>query len=427
MGAPPRARETGIAERQRTAIQSRRYELDWLRVAVVLGLIPYHIAVIFALGPGDYIKSVDRSAGFDFAATALAFLGMPLLFMISGAATWYAMLRRGPSAYVLERARRLAIPLLFGVVTIMPIQLYVFRHTQPGYRVSFFQFYGSYVQDWAHITWHLAFSRGLQFWGHLWFLLYLLSVSVILLPLLLWLRDEPRQHFTSRIATVAKYPFGLILLGAPLAIVEVVLRGPIGPIPTLDYISLYSDAAGPVLYAVAFVLGFMLGPDTTFRTAVVTYRARMLALSILLFIIHELVLGAFGLPVAHGGLAIAGVRLLRGFITWLLIVAALGYATSYFSAGKRYLKYLNEASIPVYVLHMPILTVLGFYVVGLEAPLIVRYAILVTLTTALTFAVYEGGVRRIPWMRALFGLKPALPSAQELVAGGQGMEKAAHH
>lgn len=385
----------------------RHYELDWLRVAVVLGLIPYHVAVIFTVGPGDYIKSADRSSAFDLVATLVAFLGMPLLFLISGAATWYAMQRRGPSRYVLERARRLAVPLLFGVFTVMPVQLFIYRHTQPNYHSSFLAFYGQYISDWAHITWHLAFGRGLQFWGHLWFLLYLLAVSVLLLPLLVWLKRH--QESVSRLASLAASPLGLIALGAPLGLTEVVLRGPIGSSPALDYNNLYSAAAGLVLYAVAFVVGFMLGPDATFRRAVIRYRKGMLAFGVLLIVAHEIVVAALGAQPASEPVVLAAVRLLRGLITWSLIVSALGFATYYFSSGTRRIRYLNEACVPVYVLHMPILTALGFFVVQLNAPLLAKYLLLVILTAGLTFALYEGLVRRIPALRVAFGLKPTQP------------------
>lgn len=396
----------------------RLYELDWLRVVVVLGLIPYHVAVVFAIGPGDYVKNGERSIAFDIGATLVAFVGMPLLFAIAGAATWHALSHRNPSEYVVERVRRLAVPLAFGILALVPVQLYVDRLNGAGYHQSYLQFYWQFLTDWIHITQLGVFGRGFQYWGHLWFLLYLLAVSLLLLPLLAWLRRGPRRQYCSRLARLAERPLGLVLLGVPLSVVEVVLQGPIGPRPTVDYSNLYSGAAGLVLYAVAFVLGYLLVPDATFRRAVVRYRTHMLALGMLLLAVHEVTLGALGVSPLSGPLAMPSIRLLRGLITWCLLTSALGFAARYLAAETHLLRSLNEACFPLYVLHMPILTVLACFVVRREAPVIIKFATLVALTAVVTFTLYVGIVRRILLIRFLFGLKPVpktLPGHQSAV------------
>lgn len=392
---------------------SRRYELDWLRVIVVLGLIPYHVAVVFAVGPGDYIQNNERSLAFDAGATLVAFVGIPLLFFIAGAATWYALARRRPSAYLVERLRRLATPLVFGILALVPIQLYFGRLNTPGYHLNYLQFYGQFLSDWVHIIQFGVFGRGFQYWGHLWFLLYLLAVSVFLLPLLGWLRRGSGRRLPQQLARIAELPLGILLLGLPFSLIEIVLQGPIGPRPALDYSNLYSGAAGLILYAVAFVLGYMLAPQAVFQQAVIRYRAHLLALGILLLAVHELVLGAFGAPALTGAFGPPIVRLLRGLITWLLLTSALGFASRYLATGTRLLRSLNEACFPLYVLHMPILTVLAYDVVRWETPVIVKFATLVISTAAVTFLLYEGIVRRVAIMRFLFGLKQTTPSAPD--------------
>ena len=409
---PPAAASESAAE---VTAGRRRHELDWLRVFVVVGLIPYHVAVVFAVGPGDYVKNDERSFAFDVGATLVAFVGMPLLFVVAGAATWYALGHRSSSAYLVERVRRLAVPLIFGILALVPIQLYVDRLNTPGYRLSYLQFYQQFLTDWIHITQLGVFGHGFQYWGHLWFLLYLLAVSLLLLPLLSWLRRAPAQRYSSQLARVAEHPLGLLLLGVPFALVEVALQGPIGPRPVADYSNLYSGAAGLILYVVAFVLGYLLVPDATFGRAVVRYRGYLLAMGILLLALHELILGAFGVlgvPSLSGPLAMPIVRLLRGLITWCLVASALGFASRHLAAGTPLLRPLNEASFPLYVLHMPILTLLAYFVVRWEAPVVVQFATLVLLTAVVTVMLYEGIVRRIPVVRFLFGIKPAAPPSK---------------
>ena len=51
--------------------------------------------------------------------------GMPLLFLIAGMAIWYSLSKRTASEFVVERVKRLFIPLIFGVVVIVPPQIWV--------------------------------------------------------------------------------------------------------------------------------------------------------------------------------------------------------------------------------------------------------------------------------------------------------------
>ena len=47
---------------------------------------------------------------------------MSLLFLLAGSGTWLAFRHRGPGQYVGERAKRLLIPFVFGLVVIVPPQ-----------------------------------------------------------------------------------------------------------------------------------------------------------------------------------------------------------------------------------------------------------------------------------------------------------------
>ena len=107
------------------ASQERRYDLDWLRVFGVLLLVPFHVALIFVLNPNSimYIKDVVNSPVLDEAAGFVHMWHMPLLFMISGGATYFALGFRSAGQYIRERFLRLFIPFLFGVLTLSLIHI----------------------------------------------------------------------------------------------------------------------------------------------------------------------------------------------------------------------------------------------------------------------------------------------------------------
>lgn len=405
----------------------RHFELDWLRTLVVLGLIPYHAAVVFAEGPGDYVKAGGRSLFFDGVATVVAFWGMPLLFLVAGAATWYALSVRSPRRYLGERFGRLAIPFVVGVLTVVPVQLYFYdRSATPGYHQSYPQFYMGYLSGWAHITWHGAFALGLQYWGHLWFVLYLLAVSAFLLPIMLWLRGGVARRFLARLSNSSRQAASVFLPGALFAMVEVALQGPIGPRPFVDYSNLYSGAAGLVLYAVAFIVGFALFSEKGFLDALRAERRLALAQAIGLLILQEIALAAIGGRVAGVAAGATAIRAVRGYTTWCWLVALVGYALRYLTAGSQALSNLNEACFPVYVLHMPILTAVAFYIARGQGAMVARFGIVVAATALISFALYDVFVRRFAPMRILFGLKPSLAGERPPAAPREATTVSAH-
>ncbi len=105
----------------------RRYDLDWLRVLAVLLLIYFHSAAIFYTGDlrEFYIKNDSSSSEMQGFILFVHQWHMPLFFLLSGAATWFALSSRTVGEYVMERFKRLFIILHQTVV--VAIAFYVVR------------------------------------------------------------------------------------------------------------------------------------------------------------------------------------------------------------------------------------------------------------------------------------------------------------
>jgi hypothetical protein len=91
---------------------------------------------------------------------------------------------------------------------------------------------------------------------------------------------------------------------------------------------------------------------------------------------------------------------------WSLTMAVLGLGHRYLNRGGPLLRYTSEAAMPFYLLHMTFTTLAGFFVLRLQAPVTVKYPLIVLLATGLTLAAYELLVRRWEIARFLFGMKP---------------------
>jgi fucose 4-O-acetylase-like acetyltransferase len=107
---------------------------------------------------------------------------MPLLFLVSGAAVYYALRSRKAGQFVQERLLRLLIPLIFGMLIIVVPQAY-FGAVSDGELTggyNFLQIYWLYLQTLPELNWF-----------HLWYLAYLLVFSLVALPVFVnWKRRK---------------------------------------------------------------------------------------------------------------------------------------------------------------------------------------------------------------------------------------------
>ena len=147
----------------------RRYDLDWLRVIVFGLLIFYHVGMFFV--PWGW--HVKNNSIYDWLRWPMLFLNqwrLPILFVISGMGTFYALGKRGMGKFMWERFLRLGIPLVVGMLLIVPPQVYVERLAEG-------QFTGSYWAFFSTIAFDGVYPEGNLSWHHLWFLPYLLVFS----------------------------------------------------------------------------------------------------------------------------------------------------------------------------------------------------------------------------------------------------------
>ena len=104
--------------------RTRRYDIDWLRIAAVLLLIPFHTARVFKVGEQFYAKNEQLSPALQRFIVFVQPWHMSLLFVLAGAASWFALGYRSGGRYAAERLKRLLVPFLFGLVVIIPPQAY---------------------------------------------------------------------------------------------------------------------------------------------------------------------------------------------------------------------------------------------------------------------------------------------------------------
>jgi glucan biosynthesis protein C len=383
---------------------SRRHELDWLRTLAVLGLIPFHVAIVFTSGSRDYVKSAETSLVMDTATAFITYWGIPLLFLVSGAGTAFALRVRSNRQYVGERLMRLLIPFVFGMLTIVPVQVYWGYLSRPGPHVSFWQYYGNYLSMLAAMLHGQLPSRPADWAGHLWFIPPLLLYSLIALPLLRYLSGPRGANQLRRLLAAGPAWLVLALLGLPLGLSEAVLR--LGTAPPLTLNQQAAEMGSSfIAFLLFFLYGFLLYADARVEAAVARVALPGLLLGLGCWLVQRALTVTQHVPPVDYSLAYMLYTLLRGYISWLLVLGILGLGMRYLRRGSRLLRYLTEATFPLYVLHMPVLTIVAFYVVQWPLGLWGKYLAIVFATLVLTLVLYELLIRHTPGVRVLFGLK----------------------
>jgi len=97
-------------------------------------------------------------------------------------------------------------------------------------------------------------------------------------------------------------------------------------------------------------------------------------------------------------------------LIWSCLLAVLGYGMCYLTSNHRLLGYANEGVLPIYILHQPVILMLGYFVIPLQLPIAAKYLIIAPMALCITLGLYEFGVRRLNPVRRAFGLKPRKPA-----------------
>lgn len=417
--APAAALARESSARGGASTGQRRHELDWLRSLAVLGLIPFHAAIIFTTGSRDYVKSEQTSALMDLLASFITFWGIPLIFLIGGAAARFALDARSPRAYVTARLTRLGIPLIVGVLAIVPIQVYVGTLSRPGPALSYPEFYVRYLGQWVNIL-HGSFPTTNADWiGHLWFIPPLLLFCLLALPFSRLLRTPAGAYLFERMASAARGWRTLVAFGLPLALSEYLLRAGVARPLSLGF-QLSDIWPGFVVYLIFFLYGYILYADARLVGDVRRYGAAALALAVLSWVALQVVIRTHHAPAYDYSAAYALYMLLRSYVSWFWVMAILGLGMRYLNRSGRLLDYLNQATYPIYVVHMPVLTIVAYYVVRWQVNFLAEFVVIVAITLVVTTLLYDLLIRRIGALRFLFGLSAAAAPARPPTVGPSG-------
>ncbi len=376
--------------------------LDLVRVLAALGVVLLHAGVPYLRHPMPGLTwSVTDSASelVDVMFWSIEIFIMPVFLVIAGFLLTPTLVRRGPSGMLAARWKRLARPLLFGVLVILPIDFYLWlggwvsEGIIPVRKMQSLKFDGGVDRD----LWGLS---------HLWFLLYMLTYIVLVAAVA---TIAQRSSRLSRLLKNIQRPTVLLPIAAIVAVMTVGIR----PEVVWGFQHRFEPVPSKWLYSLMFFLAGMVWA---------THDPKLLSLSRLAqwrYVGLASVCGVAALMMGRWHLAMdAGQHeslATKALLATLTVTAATSLATVGIAVAVantrrtgRVMAYLAAASFWLYLVHHPLLVLVHIDLKWLlpSAPGAIKMVISFAISVAVSLAMYEVLVRRTRFGRWT-GLGPA--------------------
>lgn len=393
---------------------SRRHDIDALRVIAFALLILYHTAMAYVAEWDFHLKSAYTFEWLQWPMIALNRWRMPLLFMISGIALGLAHPERGPWRLAVQRSWRLLVPLVFGMFVVVSVQAYcegvANGHVAPGYGAFLWRYWQ--VRPWPQGSFS-GWEHGIT-WNHLWYLAYLWPYTMLLLAGIAAWRPLA-GHWTAKDLHLPTGPGIVLLLLLPILWQSLCLLVLMPTYPATH--ALFGDWFVHAESLPLFVFGYAIARNPWFWAQVQRLRRTCLLLALLALTTELSIrwagrnLGAGDITPAVAALPWYGIeRVARATYTWSALLALFGWGKLLLDHPFRWLPYCTEAVFPWYVLHQSLIIMLLYWLAPLKLgpwrePLLVLGG-----TIAGCAVLHELVIRRVGWLRPLFGLKRTKPA-----------------
>ena len=378
----------------------RRHDLDAIRVAAFGLLVLYHVGMYYVSWDW-HVKSPELVTALEPLMILSAPWRLALLFLVSGVATAHLRAKL-PSGFLRQRSWRLLLPLLFGMYVVVPPQAYfeLIEKVPGGYHAGYLGFMADYLKGGDLYCMAPGDCVDGPTWNHLWFVAYLWVYTVIAWALA---RLAPRAVSGLR-SRVGRWLAGSAALWAPIALLAIVRIALVGRFESTH--GLVDDWYNHAQYLPVFLLGFLLARADGFWQRLQRLRGLSLGLAgaSYAFLVWYFYGSGYGDDVPE---VLRGAqRAVWAVNQWSAIAAVCGFAYRFRHADSGTLRYLVPAVFPVYILHQTLIVVAAYRLRPLAIPPLLEGLLLVALTFAACFGAYEV-IRRVGWLRPLFGLKRA--------------------
>lgn len=353
-------------------VNTRINGFDVLRaVAMWLGVVLHSIIVYKSEAEPNWPHENESYNALNLIYDFIHIFRMPLFYMVAGFFSCMVIYKSGSLFFVKQRARRILVPFIAGLIVIVPLSLFPF---------SFNQFY--YVEK-MNLT--DAFQKSiydLLKWkgmAHLWFLYYLLFFYAIAIVVVKVHRNlelrAPGIPFWVRVSSA------FILLPAALSAVLIFFHSYMPPV----YTGIKPNLFFLLYYGLFFLFGWYLFQMQELLHVLKKSGILFTLAGVLLFIVRWNHLYGTAITLSYISAATE---------TCFIVLGITGLFIRYFNSESKTWRYFSDASYWVYLTHLFVVSsvqVLFISVTGIPS----WFKLLIVLLTSFTVTMitYKAFVR----------------------------------
>lgn len=366
----------------------RFHALDAVRAgALLLGIVLHATMSFFLPLPAMDVSQSTSLAGLFF---VIHMFRMSLFFLIAGFFAHMVFHRRGARAFIADRCKRIAMPMVIGWLILSPLLGVI-------------------------VIWGLVRTFGADISAdtpppapglpltHLWFLYYLCLFYVGFLTLRMLIHRSPTLANTlgrmadSAVATLVPSVFGPLLFALPLAFVlykNTLWHAWFG-LPTPDY-GLTLQLPAVAGYGLAFALGWLLHRQTALLQKLAARGLFNLSVALVLTVICLTLVGAspsMQLPFAEDRWQKLLYIICYTVGSWFWVFGLIGVAIRFLSAHSPRWRYLADASYWMYLVHLPLVFFLQVVMARWPLHWSIKFPLLLLIATLLLLLSYQTLVR----------------------------------
>lgn len=312
-------------------MRQRRHDIDNLRTFCILLLVPYHAAMAFnCWGEANYVWFGESRALSAF-VTVVSPWYMAALFLAAGLSARFSLQKRGMTGYVKERIKKLLIPLIAGIFTVVAALTYYADRWHNGYTGNFFSHYQIFITRITDLT---GYDGGFTP-GHLWFLLYLFLISMLALGVSKLQEKFLKQVHWNTPSVWKVWLFGLLpVIGKPVL-----------------------DIGGKSIGA--YLAFFLIGYYVFYREDVTGFLKKYFPLHLVIFLIADL-FNVYLFCYCKDLHAVMNTVCMFA-AQWFGILTAVGFFAKFLNFSNERTAFLCKNSFAFYILHFVFLVAAQFY------------------------------------------------------------------
>jgi hypothetical protein len=373
---------------------TRRYDLDWLRILVSALLILFHTGMFYVENWGWHAKSLYQSQFLENIMLIVEPWRMPVLWLISGISIRFIMAKVTLWRFITLRSVRLLLPLLFGILVVVPPQLYVEMSANGEINMNYWQFLSEFYSSSSDVFDNHQSGIWPHFdVNHLWFIRSLWQYSLVILCLTPLLNTQWINRLTTWLFN-QHGALALLLVTLPLFMIQ---------------INWDMDSARYPLGFTLMLYGYLIGWNKLFWQRVSQNIKPLFIASIICYCAFIAFYNIVWLDVIHGVPPENDAILMLGMFNYSLmrvlgVLTIFSFAHKFLNVKSTKLSYFNDAVYPFYILHQTLILVIGYNLSKLHLGPVVEPMLLIILTVFTCFCGYEL-IRRTELLRPFFGLK----------------------